>query len=285
MKRLIILILLFSWVEAGSTVTNSVIEENNYIGQDSYIDESIVEQGKVQIINSLISDSDFKFNNEINASNIEGNSFVRQSVIVLENNSKIKNSTFQLSNSIKDSIITNTEINQSIINLDSSIIETTTIKTNNSIKDLTTGGKNYIIQAGISMLNSSNMKKSTLTLNNSIENLYLNDGFISQSEITILDNSAMDNVVINNTNKITGTRNRVYQNSYLIQGKIEVLNGATLSNNTITLDSTATDIELKNSRVEMCGQSFTSDYSEDITKTCTNGRSKYSNVTVIIAGS
>ena len=129
------------------------------------------------------------------------------------------------------------------------------------------------------------MKKSTLTLNNSIENLYLNDGFVSQSEITILDNSAMDNVVIKNTNKITGTRNRVYQNSYLIQGKIEVLNGATLSNNTITLDSTATDIELKNSRVEMCGQSFTSDYSEDITKTCTNGRSKYTNVTVIIAGS
>ena len=98
-----------------------------------------------------------------------------------------------------------------------------------------------------------------------------------------MSNGFIDNATISNTNKVL--KDSTLTDSTLTQGRIEVNSGATLRHN-ITISSTADNLDMINSTLDMCGVLINSDDStEDITKTCSISDTKIISSTVTIAGS
>ncbi|NEW60957.1 hypothetical protein GSY74_06635 [Sulfurovum sp. bin170] len=282
MKRLCILIFLGSLVEAESVITNLTLNQNNTISSSSSIkNNSNVEQGIIEVYNSIIRDSTFTFTNKIiNSSKIKDNSNIRQSAINLQNTSTIKSSTIILDNTISDSDIYNTDVDQSIINLNDSLIENSTINTENIINNITTGGHNTIIQVAIDLSNKSIIKGSTLTLKNTIDDAYIYNSYISQSEF-IATNASIVNSTIKITNEIIED-SKITDNSQLIQGKITVASGVKVENAEITIESILKSTIVENSDVQICGVNINNDYSAELSVTCSDTLIKIDKANVTI---
>ena len=282
MKRLFILIFLASLLEARSNITNLILTEENSITTNSYIRDATIEQGLINVKNATINNSKFDFTNKIEKSNITNSAYIRQAVISL-NQSSIINSNISLTNTITDSRINNATIDQSIIILkENSEIKESNITTINLINKLKTGGRSSVIQAYISMDTGSKINKSKITLDNTVDDTYISNSHIYQAEL-IMNNGFISGATINNTNKIFNDSDLT--DSTLIQGRIEIYSGATLSHN-ITINSTADKLTMTNSTLSMCGVTINSDSTEDITKTCSISNTTIRDASrVILAGS
>ena len=281
MKYFFTLTLLGSFLYGESNIKNLILIESNSISQGSYIDDSSLKQGVLSVEKSIISDSEFKFTNDIYNVDIAEKSTVQQSTLSL-NGSTIKNSKLNLNNTISNSTIGRTTIDQSVIVLNSSEIKDSNITATNIINKLKTGGINDISQSYMLMNSNSHISKSSLVFHNTIDDTYISDSSISQADL-IMNSGSISNATISNTNKIFND-SQVLRGSSLIQGRIELSNGATLSHD-ITISSTSNNVTLKNSNITMCGVNISSDSTANISKTCSDIGSKYTNVNVNIAGS
>ncbi len=218
MKKIVILALIF--IDLNGSVNNLNNITKNSLHNSNIID-SVAKQGNIDIdSSSLVEDVNIGKSGDLNI--------------------------------LKESSISNSTLNQGSVDINSSSLIRSSIYSNGEILSSDIKNGSNIKQSVVSVKNSGIVEDSSFTLNSSIDNASISNSDISQNEIDI-DNATVDNLNLTGNHTIYNETETVnILNSNIVQGRLSVVNGSSLTDSTINMSSNIDHSNISNSSIDLC---------------------------------
>ncbi len=179
----------------------------------STIDHSDLQQGGVDVNGSSLLHTKILVNNQLLESHIQNSSHIKQGTVKITDSGEIKESSFNLSNTINGATIDSTTLSQSEIMVEHSTVNgltftgVHTIANENESISITNSD---VTQGKLSVIGSSNLTNSTIDMHSNIDDTTITDSSIDLCSVYLSNGADVDGADIHGEcsmeeSTITGT--------------------------------------------------------------------------------